>query len=58
MYVMHCALLLLGMWNEGGREFSDEASPHALTFVDTLTINTTIIVLQESITPPNSEALA
>jgi hypothetical protein len=29
-----------------------------LTFVDTLTINTTIIVLQESITPPNSEALA
>jgi hypothetical protein len=37
------------MWGKGHNEFSDEASPHALTFADTVIVNMPPIVLQEGV---------
>jgi hypothetical protein len=58
-YNLTCDGLLLGMRHEGHKEFSDEASPHALTLADTLIINTPmLIILQERVTSPDDGAPA
>jgi hypothetical protein len=40
--IMH---FLLGMWGEGHKEFPNEAQPCALTFVDTIIVNTPLLLV-------------
>jgi hypothetical protein len=51
-------IILLGMRDEGRKEFSDEDSPHALTFADAIIVTThPLFILQEGVVTLNGEAL-
>jgi hypothetical protein len=46
------------MRDEGRKEFSDEDSPHALTFADAIIVTThPLFILQEGVVTLNGEAL-